>query len=269
MSYKLQYVSNLFLDLHKRNTFWKMVVPSSENLALLGNICRVGNLNSLKQYKLFLDYCSKLYKNVYIVPGPWEYCSTDTLPFKYDHCISNLYNLSKRYNNVTILNNSHVSIPNTNIELVGSTLWMRNPYLFHHKMFEYNYIWKDYKNGLDRINGEDMKCWHCEDLEYIRHATKGSKKYILLTHNLPHNLLVKDFQRKQMESSNLEKYMKKPIEIWLGGAGDHSVTGTFGYCRDIFCGTNPYTTFSTARIINTPYDPQAYISLRTDSPQLV
>ena len=64
--------------------------------------------------------------------------------------------------------------------------------------------------------------------------------------------------------------MKKPIEIWLGGAGDNSITGTFGICKDIFCGVNPYTTFNIAKnSYSSSYNPEAYISLRTSDIQLV
>jgi hypothetical protein len=267
--YSLQYASNFFLDLHKRNMFWKMLIPSSENLVLLGNISRTSNLESLQRYKLFLDYCSRVYKNVYIVPGPWEYCASNT-PFLYSHNIKNLFNLSKNYNNVRILDNSHVSIPNTNINLIGSTLWLRNPYMKHQCMFEYKYIWLNRHSGLGNIMGEDMVNWHVEDLQYIRDSTNANNKYIVLTHHLPHPILVKELGRKRMETNNLEKHMKKPIEIWLGGAGDTSVSGTFGVSRDVFCATNPYTTFNLAKhsFIET-YNPEAFVSLRTDTIELV
>ena len=267
--YTLQYASNFFLDLHKRNVFWKMLIPTSENLVLLGNVCRTSNVESLHKYRTFLNYCSKVYKNVYIVPGAWEYCASD-IPFLYSHSITNLVNLSKVYNNVRVLNNSHVAIPNTNISLVGSTLWTRQPYIKHQCMYEYKYIWNKKHNGIIQINGHDIVNWHYEDLQYISDSTKANNKYILLTHHLPHPILTHDFGRKRMESSYLEKYMKKPIEIWLGGAGDHSVTGTFGISRDVFCSTNPYTTFNTAKNnVSESYDPEAFVSLRTDNVQLV
>lgn len=267
--YTLQYASNFFLDLHKRRDFKNMLVPSSENLALLGNVCRVNDQTNMNEYKKFLDYCSKEYKNIYIVPGVWEICS-DYSPKTYDDCFKNLTSLIKKYKNVNILNNSHMSIPNTNIELIGTTLWTRHPYMKHQCMFEYNFLWTKRHSSIGNVMGDDIKKWHFEDFEFLRNMIKNNNKYIVLSHHLPHHILVHDISRQPMESTNLEKYMKKPIEIWLGGAGDHSVTGTFGVCRDVFCGVNPYTTFRFAKQeYNESYLPNVYVSLRHENPQLV
>lgn len=262
MNYKLQYASNFFLNLHKRRDFNKMLIPSSENLALLGNICSLDTNESIITYNKFIDYCSKNFKKVYIVPGPWEHCSA--IPQLYDNCIDNLFKIRSNYKNVTVLNNCHSKVSNTDITLLGSTLWCRYPYLKHQCMFEYNYIWLKRHSSLGQINGNDILNWHLEDLQFIKDMKKSSQKIIVLSHHLPNYVLVKDLGRKRMEASNLEKYMKKPIEIWLGGAGDNSVTGSLGICNDVFCGINPYTTFRNAKnTINESYNPEAYVSLRT------
>ena len=267
--YTLQYASNFFLNLHTRRDFNKMLIPSSENLALLGNICSLDTSESKKIYKDFLDYCSLKYKNVYIVPGPWEL--SFRVPEHYDKSMYNLYKLATQYNNINILNNSNTNIPNTDITLVGSTLWVRVPYFKHQCMFEYNYIWLNRSyNGLGQILGNDILSWHLEDMNYIRDYTKGgANRYIILTHHLPNHILVKDLGRKRMESSYLERYMTKPIEVWLGGAGDHSISGCFGVCNDVFCATNPYTTFNSAKKISESYNPEAFVSLRTSNIELV
>jgi len=268
MSYKLQYASNFFLNLHKRRDFNKMLIPSSENLALLGNICSLDTKDSIKTYKHFLDYCSSNYKNVYLIPGPWEHCSYK--PQIYDNCINNLYNLGLNYKNISVLNNSHSKVSKTDVTLVGTTLWCRNPYLKHQCMYEYNYIWLKRHSSLGQINGNDILNWHLEDLQYVKDMKHTPQKIIMLTHHLPNSILVNDFLRKRMEASNLEKYMKKPIEIWLGGAGDTSISGTLGICNDVFCATNPYTTFRFAKDgVCESYNPSAYISLRTSDVELV
>jgi len=245
-----------------------MLIPSSENLALLGNICRLDSIENKIVYNNFLDYCSRTYKNTYLVPGVWELSSVN--PQHYSTCMQSLITIVKQYDNISILNNSHISIPNTDINLVGSILWTRNPYIKHQCMFEYNYVWLERHCGLGTLMGHDIKHWHNEDLHYIRNMISTNQKVIILSHHLPHPVLVKDNGRKCLESTNLEKYMKKPVEIWLGGAGDTSITGTFGVCNDTFCGVNPYTTFNTAKTsyINS-YNPEAYISLRTSDIKLV
>ena len=82
MSYKLQYASNFFLNLHKRRDFAKMLIPSSENLALLGNLCSLDSIESRTTYNEFLYYCSSNYKNVYLIPGPWEMYSAKSQDYK-------------------------------------------------------------------------------------------------------------------------------------------------------------------------------------------
>jgi hypothetical protein len=246
-----------------------MLVPSSENLALLGNICSCDTDDSLTIYKKFLHYCSKHFKKVYLVPGPWEHCSAK--PQMYDNCINNLYSIRENYKNVTILNNSHSHIPKTDITLVGTPLWCCRPYLKHQCMFEYNYIWLKRHSSLGQVMGHDIVNWHMEDLHYVKDMKQSSQKIIMLTHHLPNYVMIKEPLRRCMEASNLEKVMKKPIEIWLGGAGDRSVSGTLGICNDVFCATNPYTTFNLAKhgFNNETYNPEAYVTLRIDSPQLV
>ena len=266
--YTLQYASNFFLNLHKRHDYKKLLVPSSENLALLGDICSVDSIESHNIYKSFLDYCSKEFKKVYIVPGVWELSSYS--PKIYDETITQLYKLNSLYNNIKVLDNSSTHIPHTDILLVGSLLWLRNPYMYHPCMFEYNFMYIQRHSGIGKVMGEDFVNWHCEDVGFLRDELKDGHRYIILTHHQPHPILINDIGRKRMESSNLEKMLKKPIEIWLGGAGDHTVSGCFGYSHDVFCATNPYTTFSAAKNrFSESYNPEAVVSLRVDRVELV
>lgn len=268
MVYKLQYASNFFLNLHKFRDFKKMLVPSSENLALLGNVCSLDTNDTRKTYKQFLDYCSKNFKNVYIVPGVWEMCSKE--PQDYNTCIHQLYSLKKLYKNVNVLNNSSVDVPNTDIHLIGSTLWTREPYIKHQCMYEYNFMWLKRHSGLGQVMGQDMVNWHLEDVDYLKDSFKNGGRFIVLTHHQPHPILINDMGRRPVESTNLQKLMRKPVEIWIGGAGDHTVSGCFGLVRDVFCSTNPYTTFSLApQSTNLSYNPEATVSLRNETNQLV
>ena len=256
MNYTLQYASNFFLNLHRQRNFQKMLVPSSENLALLGNICSLDTGDSRKLYKEFLTYTSSSWKNVYIVPGPWEMASHIT-PREYQSNMHSLYKLSKEFTNVSILNNSTVVLPNLN--LIGSTLWMNKPHMRYTYMFEYSYIWHKHFSGHINLMQDQMKLWHKLHMNYLSDIDP-SLRYIVLSHHLPSPILIEKEDRC-MESSNLEKHMKKPIEVWLGGAGDRHVSGVFG---DVFCATNPYTVFNTAKCsVLSSYNPEAYVSLKT------
>lgn len=267
-AFKLQYASNFFLNLQKTKHFDSMLKAKCNHLALLGNIGSLDSEKSINTYKDFLTYTSYNWDKIYIVPGPYEYCSLK--PKNFINCLEELYKLKESYNNITILNNSHAVIPNTDIQLIGSTLWTRKPYLKHQCMFEYSYIWTERHSGLANIMGEDIVSWHLEDTDYIKNTLKSKYRSIVLTHHLPHNVLHNDIERMRMDSSNLEKMLCKPVEIWLGGAGNTSITGVLGYSSDVFCGTNPYTTFGAAiNAYSLSYNPKAYASLRTNFVELV
>jgi hypothetical protein len=266
--FKLQYASNFFLNLQKRTEIQTMLKPECKNLALLGNICSLDTQESISMYKNFLRYTSYNWDRVYLVPGPYEYSSIT--PKNYKKCLEELYEIKESYNNITILNNSHVVVPNTDIQLIGLTLWARNPYLTHECMFEYSYIWLQRHSGLANLMGGDIVNWHLEDVHYIKSMINTNYRYILLTHHLPHNILHNDIGRMRMDSSNLEKMLHKPIEIWLGGAGSMSLTGSLGDSNDVFCGTNPYTKFNSLRGTHTAsYNREAYVSLRRNIVELV
>jgi len=267
-SFKLQYASNFFLNLQKRTEIKSMLKPKCNNLALLGNICSLDTEKSISIYKNFLSYTSYNWDSVYLVPGPYEYSSIT--PKNYMRCLEELYEIKESYSNITILNNSHVVVPNTDIQLIGSTLWARNPYLTHECMFEYSYIWLQRHSGLANVMGSDIVNWHLEDVHYIKSIMNNNYRSIVLTHHLPHNILHNDSKRVRIDSSNLEGILHKPIEIWLGGAGNKSVTGSLGYSNDVFCGTNPYTKFSSSKATHTSsYNSEAYVSLRTNIVELV
>ena len=262
MNYTLQYASNFFLNLHRQRDFQKMLVPSSENLALLGNICSLDTNDSRVLYKKFLTHASNKWKNVYIVPGPWEMAS-HLAPRKHQLNIDSLYGLTKYFRNVHLLNNSYLTIPDVNINLIGTTLWVDKPHMKYPCMFEYSYIWHQHFNGFISAMENNIHAWHKKDISYLVNTLNPSMRYIVLSHHLPSPILIENKERQVMESSNLDGFMKKPIEVWLSGAGDRHVTGTLGI-DDVFCGTNPYTVFSTAKCsILSSYNPAAYVSLKT------
>ena len=260
MKYTLQYASNFFLNLHKRRDFQNMLLPVSENLVILGNISSVESDKDKNDYNSFLEYLSKGWKNVYIVPGSYEYCSRKPIPF-YD-LYTEFTMIKHPYKNILILNNSNLHIPKININLIGSTLWTNSPYYRHPCCYEFSYIHKMNKHGvIGQMLGYDFKQWHLEDMTHIKDSlqTNGENKSIMLTHHLPSFHLTSVTIKDRMEASNLETMFKKSIPIWLGGAGNKSITGTF---NNTFCGVNTYTTFDRPQLVNPNYNSTAFVSLK-------
>ena len=268
MKYTLQYASNFFLNRHTRRDFQKMLVPVSENLVLLGNINSVDTDVNMNLYNSFLEYVSNHWKHVYIVPGPYEYSSKKPIPF-YD-LYTNLTSVKHPYNNIKILNNSTCKIPNTYITLVGSTLWTEHPYYRLPYVYEFSYIHKYDKNGTIRqILGSDLKTWFHEDLTHIKESIKTENTCIVLSHHLPIYDLTDYSIKTRMEASMLEGLFRKKTPIWLGGAGNKTVSGIFGITKDTFCAVNTYTTFYAPQKVNTGYNPSAYVSARKKEFELI
>jgi hypothetical protein len=74
MPFKLQYASNLFVDLHKHK-YTTLVNPVCSTLALLGNI---GKPHDAKTYH-FMNYCSQNWDRVLWVTGAHESVAAKTL----------------------------------------------------------------------------------------------------------------------------------------------------------------------------------------------
>ena len=118
------------------------------------------------------------------------------------------------------------------------------------------------KHGvIGQMLGNDFKQWHLEDMTHIKDSLKTNEnnKSIILTHHLPSLYLTSVTIKDRMEASSLETMFKKSIFIWLGGAGNKSVTGTFS---DTFCGVNTYTTFDRPQLVNPNYNSKAFVSLK-------
>uniref|UniRef100_A0A6C0IEA3 Calcineurin-like phosphoesterase domain-containing protein n=1 Tax=viral metagenome TaxID=1070528 RepID=A0A6C0IEA3_9ZZZZ len=265
MKYSLQYASNLFLNLQKKKYFQTILKPCSENLALLGNISSLDTEKSIDIYREFLTYISYNWNQVYLIPGPYEYSSIK--PKNYKVCLNELYTLKESYSNIKILNNTHYVIPNTDIQLIGSTLWSKHPYMKHQCLYEYNNIWLRRHSSLGQLMGYDILNWNSEDIDYINNTIKNNYRSIVLSHHLPHKILNTCHIRSKLDSSNFEHMLRKPIEIWLSGAGDTSMSHHLGYSSDVFCSTNPFTTFNNVN--NNSYNPKALINLRLNENQLV
>ena len=154
----LQYVSNLFLNFYPMLRINKQLLnPVSQNLVLLGNIC---SPYSEKRLHEFLEYASINWKNIYYILGPLEYSSFHT-PNIYTDVHDKLYKSIAQYSNITILNNSTAILPNTDITLLGTTLWLKEPYMTHQLFYDYSYIFivDFYSRVLDQPNRINSYWW--------------------------------------------------------------------------------------------------------------
>ena len=98
MPFKLQYASNLFVDLHKHK-YTTLVNPVCSTLSLLGNI---GKPHDAKTYH-FLNYCSRNWDRVLWVTGAHESTTTEGQPIPYAKALHAVQSLSQEFPNVRCL----------------------------------------------------------------------------------------------------------------------------------------------------------------------
>jgi hypothetical protein len=98
MPFKLQYASNLFVDLHKHN-YTSLVNPVCHTLSLLGNI---GRPHDAKTYH-FLNYCSRNWDRVLWVSGAHESTTTAGKTIPYAKALDAVKSLSQEFPNVRCL----------------------------------------------------------------------------------------------------------------------------------------------------------------------
>lgn len=109
-SFRLQYASNLFVDLHKQK-YDTLVKPVTSTLALLGNI---GKPHDQKTYH-FLNYCSRNWDSVLLISGPHELMKYPTYTQGFDAIKA----LSKEFPNVRYLDSKEEVFHSDNTILLG------------------------------------------------------------------------------------------------------------------------------------------------------
>ena len=113
-SFRLQYASNLFVDLHKQK-YDTLVKPVCSTLALLGNI---GHPNDARTYH-FLNYCSRNWDKTLWVSGSHELLKTPTDRLSYTKGLEAVKTLSDEFPNVRCLDSKEEVFSSDNTILLG------------------------------------------------------------------------------------------------------------------------------------------------------
>jgi hypothetical protein len=229
----MQYISNIFVDTYKEIP---KIKKKSENLALCGNI---GIPNNYKYYE-FIKYHSKLFDNVYIIPGRIEYFNFEKINMiDIDNTIRNICN---NFDNVYFLNCDKVHICD-NMYICGTTLWYNN--IYDTNSYDNRYIY---------VDGEPIRD------EYIIKLYNKQKKWlksqiinyqdcnlIFLTHFAPsHKLSTNNlnlykswmYSDKGRNVANCEElFISPPLISWLFGSTNNKYNDII---NDIYFGINSY-----------------------------
>ncbi len=173
---KFQYISDLHLEFGNKMN----IIPVAEYLILAGDICQ---LNCKTKYKDFLNRISKKFKLIFIVSGNHEY---------YGQTIESgdafLSTLSKTFNNVIYLNNEIYHFDNSDISILGTTLWSYIAQEEYSIIKKYMNDYRLIKNFTPLLSSEMFK----NNCEFVEDSLKNhtNKKFIVVCHHVPQKRLI-------------------------------------------------------------------------------
>jgi Icc-related predicted phosphoesterase len=242
---KIQYISDLHLEFPQHLDFYKKnpIIPSADYLCIAGDFAYLEPNSMWKsssdcfkpEVNEFLDYFSKNWKEVFIVPGNHEYY--------FGYPLKELPRSLNIRSNVTLLNNDakliHTDDPEYDLYVLGGTMWsyiQSNEFSkVKNSMNDYNYIVyiqkSEYSNmlftpGLCIDEHKKFESFLSSNLDFMPYTIKYNKakklKVVICTHHAPHKKCIHNtYQDSGINSayftdmSNIiEKY--KP-NVWIYG----------------------------------------------------
>lgn len=195
---KLQYISDIHLEYHSNNIspFENIVakIDCCENICLLGDI----GFPDTELYNEFIHYCSKTWKNIFLIYGNHEYYQISN---KAPMTMNQINDLTRKLPpNVYFLNNSCLYIDkSTNevfknintqqkenyIKIVGTTLWTDIDLKISNLINDYRFI---YTLPGVKLTPVDTKEFFKTSKDYILKELSEKIEVILLTHHGVHEL---------------------------------------------------------------------------------
>lgn len=250
MPFTLQYVSDIHLEFHdtknkghiQPDMFVKPDASGQGYLALIGDI----GIPQRAAMPVFLEWCSKNWKEVFWIPGNHEYYkdrNDGTKPLTYDEKNEYMKKLASQWPNIHFLHREVFDIEEYRI--LGCCLWSYLPPEFDKETRQrINDSFNIYVEG-DLASPTDIRKWHETDTnwlsEQIELATVEGKKVIVLTHYLPSfNMIHEKYEGNPFNyafATDLEHLIRPPVCAWLCG---HSHTAVEYGINNVFCALNPY-----------------------------
>ena len=220
------------------------VTTTELNLILAGDIGHPSN----PKYENFLETCTKLYDNVFLITGNHEYYSKQNpLSIKEINQMieeicsklnmgnlanstnpspnpSNPSNPSNKFGKIHFLNNKMILY--NNIYIIGSTLWSYvDPSKFHTKtnMNDYNYI-KDFTPELSNELWQKNRKFISDSIDVVRSAkeTDINIRCLVITHHLPSFHLIHPKYKSCTDinhffASDMDDLITEPVDYWIYG----------------------------------------------------
>lgn len=231
---RVQYASDLHLELYDKTAFQPLLRPVAPILALAGDVGRPDK----RTYRDFLQYCSRNWRNVFVVAGNhelynsrhagnWKHMpdgSVDTAQRRLDACAA----IAGEFPNVHFLNRRRVD--DDGVAFLGCTLWTD---LSQGGAVEAGQMMNDYR--LIAVPGEDGKpmpitpeltsAWHFLDYSWldseISACEEEGRPAVVITHHLPtYDLISSRYRDNPLNSafaSQCDDLIRPPVRTWIAG----------------------------------------------------
>lgn len=210
---KLQYMSDLHIELMCKNTFTKLcskIVPKCDVMILAGDIGNPFHDN----YDIFLYKMSNMFEKVFIVAGNHEYYNNDI-----QETDDRVREICSRRNNLSFLHNTTEVY--RDFRFIGTTQWT--------EIHDENYLTTDFC-AIKNMNVKRYNDLHRQSLSFlgesIARSTAKNEKTIVITHHVPlHELTHEKYKigamakYNQCFSADLSAVVEKAhtIESWFYG----------------------------------------------------
>ena len=230
---------DLISDLHltfRNEKILSGLVPKSDVLALLGDVCEIKNYF---RFKKFFEFISSSWDYVLYVPGNHEFYGGEM-----EQSVDDMRSYLKQFRNIIVLDNDLVSIDN--VRYIGSTLWSgmnrRNKITMEsdkEQISDYHHI-KRKKFGKEvLITPEDTVDMFEKNVEFIDRMIKISpfETNVILTHHAPSYRSVSPKFEGNIASaayvSDLEYLLcdRTRVSVWAHGHTHSSSDYKIGACR--------------------------------------
>lgn len=227
-------ISDLHLEFYTKNQIESAVsIPIIKRAVGCEMLIIAGDLTISKQLDkldLFLSQIKNNFTHIIYVLGNHDYYYAS-----YDNCEKLHQNIISKYNNVHLLNNSHIMVNNRKI--IGTTLFTGDRY------DPYMRIYTSYMSDFSVIGGWNVdKMNDVFDINYRYLSSNIIDDSIVITHHLPLNQCISP----KFKSSDLNRYFAVNIpelvertSIWIYGHTHDYANFRFKEC-ELFCNPMGY-----------------------------
>lgn len=223
---RIQFCSDLHLEMNKPVEYTELLTPVAPVLALLGDI---GDPES-DELRKFIEWCTRMWKQVLYIPGNHEFWRLKPGSKKtISSALTILRSFEKLFPNFLLMWRGKV-YSEDGIIVLGTPLWSRPAEgVIPH---EHERAWVDNDRTFD---AQTLATLHQEDLNWLKQeltAARGTM-VVILTHYAPSLLLINrnwiNRPEATLYASDLDILIRPPVVAWACGHVHQSIQWLKGW----------------------------------------